>query len=417
MNNWLWTSLYHAAAMGWATLWALVLGFAISAALQVFVSKEQMSRAFGRAGLREVAIATGLGAASSSCSYAAAAAGRSALQKGAALIPVLAFMFASTNLVVELGAMLWTLMGWRFVLAEFVGAFVLIGVMWLLARLFAGRDIERDARAHAQGETPNVSHGCCASEEKQTASVSSCCGHDDDDADENHDAHESASTAVSNRPARERVADAFFHDWQMLWKEMLVGFLIAGFLATLVPAHWWEVLFLKTGPAPLRLVENAIVGPIIASASFLCSCANIPLASILWSHGISFGGVISFVYADLIAFPLLVIYGKYFGKRAAFRIALVFFLSMVAAGILVDLLFAASGLTPQRDAHSAHAMTAMSHAAFQWNYTTWLNLAAIFIGGWLLLLHFGKSAHGSGATHSCCEDEEQNAHSHHHAHG
>ncbi len=402
----IWMSFYQAAAMAWATLWALVLGFGISAALQVFVSKEQMLRAFGRAGLREVAIATGLGAASSSCSYAAAAAGRSALQKGAALVPVLAFMFASTNLVVELGAMLWTLMGWRFVLAEFVGAFILIGVMWALARMLAGRDVEREARAHAQGTAPASGHGCCGDEENEKPAASSCCH------GETENAHDMERLT---EPARYRVANAFFHDWQMLWKEMLIGFLIAGFLATLVPAHWWEVVFLKTGPAPLRLIENAIVGPIIASASFLCSCANIPLASILWSHGISFGGVISFIYADLIAFPLIVIYRKYFGGHAAFRITLVLFLSMVIAGISVDLLFAACGLIPHSEDMPNGAM-AMMHDAFQWNYTTWLNLVAILIGSWLFILHHKSKpvadAHAHSHQHGVAHDEEAACHHH-----
>src|SRR4249920_3207683 len=142
--NWLWMSLYHALAMAWATFWALVLGFSISAALQVFVSKEQMSRAFGRTTIKSVALATGLGAASSSCSYAAAAAGRSAISQGAAIVPALAFMFASTNLVIELGAVLWVLMGWRFVLAEFVGALVLIGLVWLMVKWFLPAEVEKE---------------------------------------------------------------------------------------------------------------------------------------------------------------------------------------------------------------------------------------------------------------------------------
>ena len=156
--NWLWLSLYHALAMLWSTFWALVLGFGISAALQVFVSKERMSRAFGKTTLKSVAVATGLGAASSSCSYAAAAAGRSAIQQGAAIVPALAFMFASTNLVIELGAVLWILMGWRFVLAEFIGAFVLIALVWLLVRLFLPKTVADEMRRKAEGKaaTPVV---------------------------------------------------------------------------------------------------------------------------------------------------------------------------------------------------------------------------------------------------------------------
>src|SRR5256885_3929734 len=156
--TWFWMGIYHAAAMLWAPLWALVLGFGISAALQVFVSTEQMTRALGRVGLREMLLATGFGAASSSCSYAAASIGRSAFQKGAALIPALAFMFASTNLVVELGAVLWLLMGWQFVLAEIIGAFVLIGMMWVLMSILFPKELETEARGHADSENGDHCH-------------------------------------------------------------------------------------------------------------------------------------------------------------------------------------------------------------------------------------------------------------------
>src|SRR3954452_1320916 len=157
--DWLWLSLYHALAMLWATFWALVLGFTISGVLQVFVSKEQMSRAFGKTNLKSISIATGLGAASSSCSYAAAAAARSAIQQGAAIIPALAFMFASTNLVIELGAVLWILMGWRFVLAEFIGAFVLIALVWTMVRFFMPQSVRDEARRNA--EKKGGGHSSC----------------------------------------------------------------------------------------------------------------------------------------------------------------------------------------------------------------------------------------------------------------
>src|ERR1700732_4318786 len=205
--NWLWMGLYHGVAMFWATLWALVLGFGISAALQVFVSKERMTQLLGRSGLKEILIATGYGAASSSCSYAAASIGRSAFQKGAALVPALAFMFASTNLVVELGAVLWLLMGWRFVLAEFAGAFVLIGVMWLLMTIFFPKKLE------AEG-------GDLTSDGQEQSG----CGHD-------HVREPESDT----RGKWVAVAQAFWTDWQMLWKEIIGGFLIAGLISVLVP--------------------------------------------------------------------------------------------------------------------------------------------------------------------------------------
>jgi uncharacterized membrane protein YraQ (UPF0718 family) len=357
--NWLWLSLYHAFAMLWATFWALVLGFGISAAFQVFVSKEQMARAFGRAGFREVALATFFGAASSSCSYAAVAAARSAFQQGAALIPALAFMFASTNLVIELGAVLWLLMGWNFVLAEVIGSFVLISVMWLLMKLFFKKEEEEEARRHAQAITKNEDHSC----------------HGEHDHEHEHEKEGEGKWT--------RVARAFVMDWRMLWKEILGGFLIAGFLATLIPTTWWKALFLETGPAPLRLIENALVGPLIAVASFVCSVGNIPLASLLWSNGISFGGVISFIYADLIVIPLIVIYVKYYGTRAAMKITLILYASMVIAGIIVDLIFSALGLIPQ----GPRPESAIAHAMITWNYTSWLDLAALVVGGCLVFLY------------------------------
>lgn len=376
--DWLWLSFYHALAMLWATFWALVLGFTISGVLQVFVSKEQMTRAFGRTNLKSVAIATGLGAASSSCSYAAVAAARSAIQQGAALVPALAFMFASTNLVIELGAVLWVLMGWTFVAAEFIGAFILITLVWLLIRLFLPKNIESEIRVRiAMRAAKRVCH----------PTHSTHLSH----------AHSESSPAEGEHEAKKwtRVAHAFVTDWSMLWKEILGGFLIAGFLATLVPHDWWETLFLQTGPAVVRLIENALVGPIIAVISFVCSVGNIPLASLLWAHGISFGGVISFIYADLLVIPILVIYAKYYGVRAAAWITAIFYVAMVLAGIIVDLMFIALGLIPQ----GSRPPSAIEHAHITWNYTSWLDLIALIFAAWLLFLHF-RSRNGHD-THAC----------------
>jgi uncharacterized membrane protein YraQ (UPF0718 family) len=359
--SWLWHSLYTSAAMFWEVLWALVLGFAISALVQVFVSKAQMTRLLGKTGLREVALATGFGAASSSCSYAAVATARTAFKKGAAPIPALAFMFASTNLVFELGAVLWLLMGWRFVLAEFVGAFVLIAVMWALMALTRPKGLEEEARTHKEADE-SAGHG----------------GHMDD---------ESSMTMETPAGKVQQVADAFAMDWSMLWKEIMIGFLIAGFLSTLVPSHIWRALFLTHSGSPaLRLVENAVVGPIIALLSFVCSVGNIPLASVLWSGGISFGGVISFIYADLIVVPLIVIYAKYYGWRPALYITGVMFVSMVTAGIIVDLLFTALHLVPT----GPRPPSVASVARFAWNYDTYLDIAALAVAGFLAFTHINK---------------------------
>ena len=363
--HWLWQSLYCAAVMLWETLWALVLGFSLSAFVQVFCRKEQIAKHLGGAGLREVVLATFLGAASSSCSYAAATTAKTFFKKGAALVPVLAFMFASTNLVFELGFLLWLLLGWAFLLAEIIGAFILIAMMWLLVKLTLPRGLVEAARAHDGGE------------------VKSCCG--SCHAPELEPSDEPFRQKIRRRENWTRVADAFFMDAGMLWKEMLIGFLAAGFLMVLVPGSWWGKLFITHETGWVRLLENAIVGPLIGVASFACSCGNIPLASVLWVGGISFGGVIAFIYADLIILPLILIYRKYYGNKAALYITGVLFVSMVSAGIIVDLLFAALKLIP-----SVHPAAAVAAASFQWNYTTWLDLAALVLSGWFVWLHLKK---------------------------
>jgi len=366
--NWPWQSLYAAGAMLWETLWALVLGFSLSAFLQVFLRNEEVTKRFGQTNLRSVGLATFFGAVSSSCSYAAAATAKTAFKKGAALVPTLAFMFASTNLVLELGFVLWLLLGWTFLLAEIVGAFVLIAIMWLLIKLTLPKGLVEQARSH---------------------------GSDEEEHHHSHHHHEmempgeSFPQKIGHRENWARVASAFIMDVSMLWKEILIGFLIAGFLMVLVPDSWWQKLFVAHGPAPVRLIENALIGPLIAVLSFVCSVGNIPLASLLWSGGISFGGVVSFIYADLIIIPLVLIYRKYYGSKAAFYITTVMFVSMVVAGIMVDLLFGALGLIPI----GPRPLSAMAQAPFQWNYTTWLNIPAILSTVWLFWVHYKTPSH------------------------
>ncbi len=367
--NWLWQSLYHAAAMLWETLWALVLGFSLSAFLQVFLRNEQIMKHFGQTNLRSVGLATFFGAVSSSCSYAAASAAKTAFKKGAGLVPTLAFMFASTNLVLELGFVLWLLLGWKFLLAEVVGAFVLIAVMWLLVQLTVPKGLIDEARAHDDEEEKS----CCHSH-----------SHEMKMPDEEMPG-EPFKQKIKRRENWARVAAAFVMEVSMLWKEILIGFLIAGLLMAVVPDDWWKNIFITRGTSSLRLIENAIVGPLIAIASFVCSIGNIPLASLLWSDGISFGGVISFIYADLIIIPLLLIYRKYYGAKAAFYITAIMFASMVVAGIIVDLLFDALGLIPE-----IRPQNAIAQASFQWNYTTWLDFAAIAVSAGFALIYFRK---------------------------
>jgi uncharacterized protein len=316
----LWHGLRDSLLMAWEVWWALVLGFAISAIVQAWVPRRRIEGLMSGSGTRSVGWATGLGAASSSCSYAAIAIAKSLFQKGASAASALAFQFASTNLVWELGLVLWVLIGWQFTLAEYVGGIVMIALMTVLLRLFVSRRLERQARAHAVAADAGHQHQAVGAQLPWRERLSSVEAWSD-------------------------VAHNFRGDWQMLWKEIGIGFLLAGFVAQLGNG-FFEHLFIRHAPAPLPTIENVIVGPIIAVLSFVCSVGNVPLAAVLWSGGISFAGVLAFLYADLIVIPILLIYRKYYGGRFTVRIAALMFVTMVIAALLVDAIFGPLGLIP-----------------------------------------------------------------------
>jgi uncharacterized membrane protein YraQ (UPF0718 family) len=299
--------LWNAVLMAWEVWWALVLGFLISAVVQARVPRERIQAALAADGFGPIAKATGLGAASSSCSYAAIAIAKSLFQKGASAAAALAFQFASTNLVWELGLVLWVLIGWQFAVAEFVGGLVMIALMWGLLRLFVSRRVEADARAHARAAVEGHHH---------------------------HHHH-----GVGD------VAHSFRSDWRMLYKEIIAGFLLAGFIA-LLGDDVFNGLFLEDAPAAVQTVWGALIGPVIAVLSFVCSVGNVPLAAVLWSGGLSFAGVMAFIFADLIVLPIIIAYRKYYGTAFALRITALMFVCMVLAAIAVDLLFSALGLIP-----------------------------------------------------------------------
>jgi uncharacterized membrane protein YraQ (UPF0718 family)/YHS domain-containing protein len=312
--------LKDAFLMAWEVWWALVFGFFISGVVQAWVPRRRVESALSGQGPKPVAIATALGAASSSCSYAAIAIAKSLFQKGASAASALAFQFASTNLVWELGLVLWVLLGWQFTVGEYLGGIVMIALTWLLLRLFVSRRAEEDARQHAQT------------------------------ADSGHQHH----TAGERMPIRERlttasawsdVAHNFRGDWQMLWKEITVGFLLAGFIGQL-GNDFFNGLFITDAPAAIRTVENAIVAPVIAVLSFVCSVGNVPLAAVLWSGGISFAGVMAFIFADLIVLPIIAAYRKYYGTGFALRITALMFVTMVIAALVIDVAFGALDLIP-----------------------------------------------------------------------
>jgi len=306
--------------MAYEVWWALVLGFAISAIVQAWMPRERIESALSGSGPRPVAWATGLGAASSSCSYAAIAIARSLFAKGASAASALAFQFASTNLVWELGLVLWVLIGWQFALAEYVGGVVMIVLMAAALRLFVSPRLEERAREHAQRAAGDQQHHV-------------------DEEGIGWRLHLTSASAWSD------VAHNFRSDWQMLWKEITIGFLLAGFIG-LLGDDFFNGLFIKDAPPALGAIENVIVGPLIAVLSFVCSIGNVPLAAVLWSGGISFAGVMAFIFADLIVLPIISAYRKYYGWAFALRITALMFVTMVIAALVVDGLFSAIDLVP-----------------------------------------------------------------------
>jgi uncharacterized membrane protein YraQ (UPF0718 family) len=313
--------LEQAFLMAYEVWWALVLGFAISALVQSWVPRERIERSLSGSGFGPLARATGLGAASSSCSYAAIAIAKSLFQKGASAATALAFQFASTNLVWELGLVMWVLIGWQFTLAEFVGGIFLIALMAGLLRLFVSPRLEAAAREHAQRAQADHQHHAAGERMGWRERLTSVAAWSD-------------------------VAHNFRGDWQTLWKEITLGFLLAGFIG-LLGDDVFSFLFVEDAPGAVRTIENVIAGPIIAVLSFVCSVGNVPLAAVLWSGGISFSGVIAFIFADLIVLPIVLAYRKYYGMTFALRITALMFVTMVVAALIVDGLFSLAGLIPK----------------------------------------------------------------------
>jgi uncharacterized protein len=348
--------LYLTAAMGWEILWGLILGFALSAVVDALVSKAELQKLLPDASAASITRASVLGAASSSCSYAAVAIARSIFRKGGDFTAAMAFQFASTNLVIEIGVLLVVLLGWSFGAAEFVGGPLMIVLMVVLFRLFLRRGMVDAARAEAEKGARGKMEG-----------------------------HAGMATMAKQGSWRQRLGSAegwtatshfFVMNWSMLWKDILLGLLISGTLGALVPATFWHDAFLADSPTLAKL-WGPVVGPLIAIASFTCSIGNVPLAAVLWNGGISFGGVVAFIFGDLIILPILNIYRKYYGGRMSLFLLGTFYVAMVLAALAVEFLFGALGWIP------AERSANVGHAAFSLNYTTVLNVLALALTGWL----------------------------------
>lgn len=368
-------ALLTALAMFWQVAWSLVLGFVLSGAVQTLVSKEQMRRALGGDGPREIALASLYGAASSSCSYAAAALSKTLFARGASFIASLAFLFASTNLVIELGVVLYVLLGWQFTLAQWVGGALLIVIMWAIVRLTYPAKLVEEARAHANsvahGHDHARAHGGTADEE----------------------VGRTPAQRLGDPATLRAIAQSTASDVSMLWQDLLIGFLAAGALVVFVPAGAWSALFLHGANPMTVLVSNALIGPLIAVISFVCSIGNVPMAAALWASGISFGGVLSFLYADLLVLPLLDVYRRAYGLKMAAYLAGVLYAAMVLAAMGVDAIFRSLHLVPPVRAALA------PQAMFAFNATFWLNM--LFAGVALYLVWLTRSRPGgcSGDAH------------------
>jgi uncharacterized membrane protein YraQ (UPF0718 family) len=351
-------ALSFAFGMFWEILWALILGFALSAAVQAVVAKGEMRRLLPDDSAHSLVIATGLGAASSSCSYASVALARSIFRKGADFTAAMAFQFASTNLVVELGIIMALLLGWQFTLAEFIGGPLMIGLLALLFRRFLTQRLVDEAR-----------------EQADKGLVGSMEGH----AEMDMSVHQSGSVWQRLRSPEGFTATAnyFVMDWAAIWRDIVGGLLIAGALAAWVPESFWQRLFFEHHPT-LAKFWGPIIGPLVAMLSFVCSIGNVPLAAVLWNGGISFGGVLAFIFADLIILPILDIYRRYYGLRVAAFLLVTFYTAMALSGLAVELLFQAIGLTPTE----RHAK--IVEASITWNYTTILNIAFLALAAILI---------------------------------
>src|SRR5215510_14762182 len=355
-------ALTLAGSMTWQITWSLILGFTLSAIVQAVVKRETIVRLLGDDRPRTLLRATGLGAASSSCSYAAVALARSLFRRGASFTAAMAFEIASTNLVIELGIILALLLSWQFTLGEFVGGPIMIVLMAVAFRLFVRKRLIAAAREQAD-------KGLAGSMEGHAAM------------DMSIQAGGSFWRRLISRDGYTSVSHIFVMEWAAVIRDVPAGLLIAGAVAAWVPTSFWQSLFLTGHPLAAEL-WGPVIGPVISMLSFVCSIGNVPLAAVLWNGGISFGGVISFIFADLIIIPILVIYRKYYGTRMMLTLLGIFYVTMVLGGYIVEFLFGGLGLIP------AERTANVAEVGIQWNYTTVLNIVFLLLAAALLVRFF-----------------------------
>src|SRR5256884_5761064 len=351
-------ALKEAFDMFWEVLWPLVLGFGLSAIVQALVSHKALAKVLGDDTPRSLTLATLFGIASSSCSYAAVALARSLFRKGASFTAAMVFELASTNRVIELGIILIILMGWQSAAAEFVGGILMVIFIALIFRLTLTPKLVQMAKTQAERGVIGRMEG------HATMDMSVSGG--------------SFFSRLFSGRGFTAVSHFFVMDWASVWVDIALGLLIAGALAAWVPDSFWNAFFLTNQPT-LAKIEGPLVGPLVAIFSFVCSVGNVPLAAVLWRGGISFGGVVSFIFADLIILPILDIYRKYYGWKVMGYILVTFYVTMAAAGYVVEFLFEALGIIPSN--RNIAAVT--EHV--QWNSTSILNIIFLVLAAILVI--------------------------------
>lgn len=353
-----------AGAMTWEVLWALILGFTLSAIVQALVRRKTITKLLGDDKPKTLVIAMGLGAASSSCSYAAVALARSLYRKGASFTAAMAFEIASTNLVIELGIILALLIAWQFTLAEFIGGPIMILFIAIMFRLFLRKKLLEAAHLQA-------GKGLLGSMEGHAAM------------DMSVQREGTFGQRLRSPEGITSVSHIFVMEWAAVLRDIVVGLFTAGAVGAWVPNSFWQKFFL-TGHPLLSQIWGPIIGPLVAMVSFVCSIGNVPLAGVLWNGGISFGGVISFIFADLIILPILIIYRKYYGTKMALFIGTTFYATMVLAGYAIEIIFSLLRLVP------AERAAKVTDTSISWNYTSFLNIAFLLLAG-LLVYRFIRS--------------------------
>lgn len=381
-------ALFMAFSMLWEILWPLILGFTLSGIIQAVVSHQALAKTLGGNGLKSLTFATLFGIASSSCSYAAVALARSIFQKGASFTAAMVFELASTNLVIELGIILIVLLGWQFTVAEYAGGILMVIFIALIFRFTLTPRLVQQAKEQAE-------KGLAGRMEGHAAMDMSVSGN-------------SFFSKLFSRKGMTAVSHYFVMDWASVWVDIAVGLLIAGALAAWVPDAFWRTFFFANNPT-LAKIEGPLVGPLVAIVSFVCSVGNVPLAAVLWRGGISFGGVVSFIFADLIILPILDIYRKYYSWKMMGFILLTFYITMAAAGYVIEFLFAALGIIPQN-----RNVVAISEG-IQWNYTTVLNILFLILAAIMLIRFFRTGGVAmlkmmSQPEHEMSHDEHEMSH-------